>query len=144
MMTWLDDAIIHFHCSDIMASTHPHFGFLKFHAYAKHISLHVHSIGIVMQPFPTAAADAGNSSMQAQRQMQTCAHDASVKIQQCCWAVVGALIAYLQEKFPKAVMHIHNHPNKTITLTYACMIMANQTNIGHLFQFWFISGHCHL
>jgi hypothetical protein len=47
----LDDAVIHFRCGDLMDSTHPNFGFMKFSGYTKFISPSARSIGILTQPF---------------------------------------------------------------------------------------------
>lgn len=51
----LDDAIIHFRCGDLMQSTHPHYGFVKFHCLADPLPYNVKSIGISTQPFADAA-----------------------------------------------------------------------------------------
>ena len=40
------------------------------------------------------------------------------------------LLDFLQEKFPKARVTIHNGPNETIALAFARMVMANQTIVG--------------
>jgi len=37
------------------------------------------------------------------------------------------LVTFLQREFPRAVVRVHNDPDETIALTYARMIMANQT-----------------
>ncbi|GKY96589.1 hypothetical protein MPSEU_000618500 [Mayamaea pseudoterrestris] len=113
----LDDAILHFRCGDLMDSNHPRFGFLRFHAFAKHIPLTAKSIGIVTQPF--------SGSLETVRAL-----DASETKRQRCRVVVTELISYLQARFPNARVQLHNSPDETIALTYARMILAQATIAG--------------
>lgn len=112
----LDDVIVHFRCGDLMSSKHPRFAFLKYNAFASRISPDALSIGIVTQPFDDSA--------------QNRAWDSSSVKRSRCKTVVLDFCAYLQEQFPRARIRIHNSPNETIALTYARMIMANQTIAG--------------
>lgn len=112
----LDDAVLHFRCGDLMDSQHPRFAFLKFHAFTNVISSKVRSIGIVTQPFDKNA--------------QTRNWDKDQYKKDRCRIVVGDFVAYLQEIFPKARTRVHNSPDETIALTYARMIMANQSIAG--------------
>jgi len=112
----LDDAILHFRCGDLMNSNHPRFGFMKFESFAKHISPSARSIGIVTQPFDE------NS--------QTRAWDRGSEKRNRCRIVVGAFVEYLQERFPEARIRLHNSPDETIALTYARLVLANQTIAG--------------
>jgi hypothetical protein len=112
----LDDTIVHFRCGDLMASNHPRFGFLKFGAFAKYISSEARSIGIVTQPFDSHA--------------QSRAWDSNAVKRNRCRIVVLDFVKYLQDRFPHSRVHIHNSPNETIALTYARMVMANQTIAG--------------
>lgn len=114
--TDLDDVIIHFRCGDLMSSNHPRFGFLKFSALAQHVSPAASTIGIVTQPFD----DSGQSR----------AWDNSPTKRDRCRIVVGDFVAYLQELFPRARVRVHNKADETIALTYARMIMANQSIAG--------------
>jgi hypothetical protein len=112
----LDDAIIHFRCGDLMASNHPSFGFMKFSGYTKHVSPDARSIGIVTQPFDDDAQSRNG--------------DSRTKLRDRCRIVVLSLVDYIQERFPSSRIQIHNGPNETIALTYARMVMANQTIVG--------------
>ena len=111
--TEIDDACLHFRCGDLMLSNHPSFGFMKFSGFSKRLANDTKSIGIVTQPFDndgqTRPADAGPT-----------------KKSQCRLAV-HKFRDHLAEKFPNARIRIHNNPNETIALTYARMVMANQT-----------------
>jgi hypothetical protein len=112
----LDDAVLHFRCGDLMDSKHPSFGFMKFSGYARHISPEATSIGIITQPF-----DAGTQSRKA---------DSGQHKRDRCRTVVNSLVEYIKERHPKAQVRIHNGVNETIALTFARMIMANQTIAG--------------
>lgn len=113
----LDDAILHFRCGDLMDSNHPRFGFLRFDAFAKRIPQTAKSIGIVTQPF---LASSGTVR----------ALDSSATKRQRCQVVVTELVSYLQSRFPKARVQLHNSPDETIALTYARMVMAQATIAG--------------
>ena len=112
----LDDVIVHFRCGDLMSSQHPRFAFLKYNAFASRISPNATSIGIVTQPFDESA--------------QNRAWDSSSVKRNRCKTVVLDFEQYLRETFPRANIRIHNSPNETIALTYARMIMANQSIAG--------------
>jgi hypothetical protein len=58
------------------------------------------------------------------------ATDVSSVNQYRCRTVVLDFVAYLQDRFPKTRVRIHNSPNETIALTYARMVLANQTIAG--------------
>jgi hypothetical protein len=111
--TEIDDACLHFRCGDLMLSSHPSFGFMKFSAFSKRLANDTKSIGIVTQPF-----DNGGQSRK---------EDAGNLKQARCKDVVLLLRDHLAEKFPDARVRIHNGHNETIALTYARMIMAKQT-----------------
>jgi len=112
----LDDAVVHFRCGDLMDSQHPRFGFLKFDSFANRISPNAKTVGIVTQPFnddgQSRAWDSGKVKMDR------------------CRIVVTAFIEHLQRRFPKARIRVHNSRNETIALTYARLILANQTVAG--------------
>lgn len=114
----LDDVIIHFRCGDLMDSQHPRFGFLKFDSFAKHISSEARSIGVVTQPFDNDGVH------------QTRAWDSGKVKRDRCRIVVGAFVEYLQERIPGARVRVHNSPDETIALTYARLVLANQTVAG--------------
>jgi hypothetical protein len=114
--TELDDVIVHFRCGDLMSSSHPRFGFCKYNAFASRISPNATRIGIVTQPFDESA--------------QNRAWDSSAEKRRRCKTVVLDFQNYLETKFPNAKVRIHNSPNETIALTYARMIMANQSIAG--------------
>lgn len=114
--TKIDDAILHFRCGDIIMSNHPSFGFMKFGSFSRHVSPDAKSIGIVTQPFEAAAQQRGAEGGQGKRDR--------------CKTVVYAFIDHLKKAFPKAEINLHNSIDETIALTFARMIMANQTVIG--------------
>lgn len=99
-----------------MSSSHPRFGFVKYDAFASRISTSATSIGIVTQPFDETA--------------QNRAWDSSVEKRRRCKTVVLDFHHYLETKFPRARIRIHNCVNETIALTYARMVMANQSIAG--------------
>jgi hypothetical protein len=112
----LDDAVLHFRCGDLMDSRHPSFGFMKFSGYTRHISPEAQSIGILTQPF-----DLGAQSRQA---------DSSQHKRDRCRTVVYSLVEYIEKQYPSARVRIHNNVTESIALTFARMIMANQTIAG--------------
>jgi hypothetical protein len=116
----LDDAIIHFRCGDLMNSNHPRYGFLSFPSMASPIRPQVRSIGIVTQPFD----DKGGESVQSR------AGDDTSENRRRCRIVVADFVRYLTERFPSARVSVHNSPHDTIALTYARMILANQSIAG--------------
>jgi hypothetical protein len=112
----LDDTVIHFRCGDLMDSEHPHFGFMKFSGYTRHISHEASSIGIITQPFELGAQSRKLDSDQYKRDR--------------CRIVVFAMIQYIKQRYPKARVQIRNNVKETIAMTYSRMIMANQTIAG--------------
>lgn len=112
----LDDVMIHFRCGDIIKSNHKSFGFMKFGSYSRHISQNVTTIGIATQPF---AANSQNRD-----------YDGTGDKKKRCRLVVGEFVKHLQGVFPTAQIRIHNDGNETIALTFARMVMAQQTIIG--------------
>jgi hypothetical protein len=112
----LDDAVLHFRCGDLMNSVHPGFSFMKFSGYSRHISPEARSIGILTQPF-----DIGSQSRIA---------DSGQLKRNRCRTVVKSLVDYIESQYPKARVRVHNSVNESIALTYARMIMANQTIAG--------------
>ena len=99
-----------------MFSRHPSFGFMKFSGFSKWISPSARSIGIVTQPFEVSG--------------QTRKEDSGAFKRQKCKDLVLAITDHLTEKFPSAQISIHNSVNETIALSFARMIMANQTIVG--------------
>jgi hypothetical protein len=87
---------------------------MKFSFFSRIISLEARSIGIVTQPFKG----------------QKRGTDGKQKNEQRCKIVVHALMDYLQDKFPNARISLRNNPSENIALSYARMIMANQTIAG--------------
>ena len=100
----------------LMFSRHPSFGFMKFSGFSKWISPSARSIGIVTQPFDATG--------------QTRKEDAGASKMQKCKDLVVAFTDHLTNKFPRARISIYNDVNETIALTFARMIMANQTIVG--------------
>jgi hypothetical protein len=115
----LDDAVLHFRCGDLISSTHPAFGFMKFGSYSRHLDKSsTKSIGIVTQPF-----DSDNNA-------QVRNYDGGQSNKDKCRRVVYALVDHLQHEFPNAKIAIRNDAKETIALTFARMIMARQVVIG--------------
>jgi len=114
--TELDDAVLHLRCGDIIDSDHASFGFMRFSSYSRHISPTVKSIGIVTQPFDAKAQQREKESDKQTRER--------------CKMVVFAFQRHLDKKFPEARVSVRNDVDETIALTYARMIMANQTIVG--------------
>jgi hypothetical protein len=114
----LDDAVLHFRCGDLMDCNSSHYGFMKFSGLTRHISPEATSIGILTQPFEISAETQS-------RRVDSDSH----KLDRCR-VVVESLVDYIQERHPKARVRIHNGVKETIALTYARMIMANQTIAG--------------
>lgn len=113
--TELDDAMLHFRCGDLVMSNHPSFGFMKFGSFSRHISPDVRSIGIATQPYDSDT--------------QQRSEDSGATKMARCKQLVEAFVEHLTQEFPNAKVHVHNGPNETIALTFARMIMANQTVI---------------
>jgi hypothetical protein len=109
----LDDAVIHFRCGDLMNSDHAGYNFMTFQGFTRHISPKARSIGILTQPFDSTAQNRGADNVDVTGNR--------------CRIVVTSLVAYTQQRFPNASVRIRNDSNETIALTYARMIMANQT-----------------
>jgi hypothetical protein len=113
----LDDVVIHFRCGDLMSLGHPDYCFVPYSSFARHISPHVQSIGIVTQAFEKND-NAWNRGVDVQ----------STTGLERCRVVVHDYQAYLQRAFPNATVTIHNNgPNESMTIAYTRMIMANQT-----------------
>jgi hypothetical protein len=113
----LDDVAIHFRCGDIMGANNVIFRFLKFKEYSSRIHPSVESIGIVTQPFGMSK----NQNGQVRFRDQNDAVGVSI-----CRSVVHRFVDYLQERFPKARVSIHNGPKETVALAYARLIMAKK------------------
>ena len=112
----IDDAVLHFRCGDLMDSKHPSFAFMKFSGYTRHISPAAKTIGILTQPFDTDTQSRKADSSQYKRDR--------------CRTVVYSLVEYIKTRYPDATVRIHNEVGETIALTFARMIMANQTIAG--------------
>jgi hypothetical protein len=92
------------------------FGFMTFNGYVRHISPEARTIGILTQPFEDTTQLRGADST-------------STTIDRCRIAV-NSLVKFIHGRHPLATVRIHNKPSDTIALTYARMIMANQTVAG--------------
>jgi hypothetical protein len=125
----LDDVAVHFRCGDIMigSASGVYYGFQKFHEIARYISPAAASIGIVTQPFADDDSDS--------RTMETFRTPLDRSIGNRCRVVVGALVDYLKESFPRSRIRIHNGKNENVALAYTRMIMANQTIAASMSSF---------
>jgi hypothetical protein len=113
----LDDAVLHFRCGDLMDSTNSFYAFMKFSGLTRHISPAAKSIGILTQPFEDSVAQERKA-------------DADSKKRDRCRVVVHSLVEFIEERYPYSDVRLRNSVNDTIALTYARMIMANQTIAG--------------
>jgi hypothetical protein len=111
----LDEAVLHFRCGDLMDSTHWSFAFMNFRGYTQHFSPDVKSIGIITQPF---------AKKRTQRRWQ----DDGPLVRDRCRTVVLSLVEYIQQRFPRAKVRLHNEDS--IALSYARMIFAKQVIVG--------------
>ena len=112
-----DDVVIHFRCGDVlMGAPGCGFHYVRFAEYTRLISPDAQSIGIVTQSF---SLEPGVQARGVDKLATTG--------DRCRKLVQEGLVAYIQERFPKAKISIRNGPNETIPLAYARMIMANQT-----------------
>jgi hypothetical protein len=127
--TDLDDVAVHFRCGDIMigSASGVYYGFQKFHEIARYISPAASSIGIVTQPFADDESD--------NRTRETFKSPLDRSIGNRCRVVVEALVDYLQESFPRAIIRIHNGKNENVALAYTRMLMANQTIAASMSSF---------
>jgi hypothetical protein len=119
----VDDAVLHFRCGDLMDSDNPYYSFMTFHGYTRHISPYAKSIGILTQPF--------------EGKTQSRKEDSSQIMLDRCRIVVTSLMEFIKSQYPNARVNLHNNGRETIALTYARMIMANQT-IGGISTFSFL------
>jgi hypothetical protein len=114
--TVLDDAVLHFRCGDLIGSNHPSFGFMKFRSFSRHISPDVRTIGIVTQPFEIDGQQ--RPSEQVQYKLDRCR------------LVISEFVQHLKRHFPEARTTVRNDRNERIALTFARMVMANQTVVA--------------
>ena len=91
----------------------PAYGFIKFDEYKSRIFPEARTIGILTQPFDTDLLRLQDRP----------------KAQDCKRLVLG-LVEYLSNSFPNSTVTIRNSPNDTLPLTWARLIMANQTIVG--------------
>jgi hypothetical protein len=110
-----DEAVLHFRCGDLMDSDHFSFSFMTFRGYTRHIHPDVTSIGIITQPF---------AAKTEQRRSQ----DTGEIVRDRCRTVVLSLVEYIEERFPRAQVRIHNE--ESIALSYVRMIVAKQAIVG--------------
>ena len=114
----LDDAVIHFRCGDLMSQyAHKSYGFLTFPAYAQFISPQARRIGILTQPFRQHNKAPLGSTRVVDRIDESGPR---------CEIVVNAFVQYLRERFPNTT-HITIHNHEPLPLSYARIILANQS-----------------
>mmetsp|Transcript_18410 Transcript_18410/g.27604 ORF Transcript_18410/g.27604 Transcript_18410/m.27604 type:complete len:595 (-) Transcript_18410:896-2680(-) len=107
----IEDVAIHLRCGDVMGGVaRSDFGMMQFSEYKKWISKDARTVGIVTQPFEKER----NRSLD---------HD---KVDDCR-AVTYKLVDYLQDFLPSAKISIHNSVNESLPMTYARLVMADQS-----------------
>jgi len=107
----IDDVAIHFRCGDILGGAlRDDFGVIKFDNYKRLIFPEARTIGISTQPFELERLRI--------RDRETAAN---------CKRVVYTLVQYLSDLFPNSTVTVRNSINDTLPLTWARLIMANQT-----------------
>jgi hypothetical protein len=126
--------------------------FNKFSVYAKIISPHARSIGIITSPFapiirsnndtnhtsddsddtkrPAVASTDLQQGLLPDATVQIRAKDSSAYLRARCRVVTTALVDYLQARHPMSRITVHNGPNETVMSSYIRLIMANQTIAG--------------
>jgi hypothetical protein len=124
----LDDAVIHFRCGDLLSTNITSYGFMTFAGYTRHISPEARSIGILTQPFGSI-----HDSKLSTGQQRLLDSSNAVKNQRCRTLVL-ALRQYIAQRHSRAKISIRNDAHETVALTYARMVMANQT-IGAMSTF---------
>jgi hypothetical protein len=90
----------------------------------------VRSIGIVTQPYDDNDGPQKSAAADKEQPHQSRAWDSSAVKRRRCRIVVTDFALYLAGRFPAARVAVHNRPGDTIALTYARMILANQTIAG--------------
>jgi len=121
----LDETVWHFRCGDLMYSTHPGYAWHKFGLLASHINNNTQSIGIVTEPFRKHRIKAKNEAEE----------DTLESSAKACERLAGALVVYLQERFPEARIRLRNDVNESVALSYSRMIVAKQTIVGSVSTF---------
>jgi len=107
----IEDVVIHLRCGDVLGGRRrTDYGMMKFSEYKKWISKDARTVGIVTQPFEKER----NRSLD---------HD---KVDDCR-AVTYKLVDYLQDFLPSAKISIHNSVNESLPMTFARLIMADQS-----------------
>ena len=89
------------------------FGIIKFDEYKQHIFPEARAVGIATQPF--------DPDLMRPRDRSTTEN---------CKRIVLLLVDYLTNNFPNISVTIRNSANDTLPLTWARLIMANQTIIS--------------
>mmetsp|Transcript_15377 Transcript_15377/g.21917 ORF Transcript_15377/g.21917 Transcript_15377/m.21917 type:complete len:240 (+) Transcript_15377:170-889(+) len=110
----VNDVAIHFRCGDILGGENRYdFDIVKFDEYKRQIFPEARIVGIATQPFdPDLMRPRDRSKAQN------------------CKRIVLLLVDYLTNNFPNITVTIRNSANDTLPLTWARLIMANQTIIS--------------
>eukprot|EP00590_Aulacoseira_subarctica_P010587 CAMPEP_0172413918 /NCGR_PEP_ID=MMETSP1064-20121228/476_1 /TAXON_ID=202472 /ORGANISM="Aulacoseira subarctica , Strain CCAP 1002/5" /LENGTH=200 /DNA_ID=CAMNT_0013150329 /DNA_START=468 /DNA_END=1071 /DNA_ORIENTATION=- len=110
----VNDVAIHFRCGDILGGENRYdFDIVKFDEYKRQIFPEARIVGIATQPFdPDLMRPKDRSKAQN------------------CKRLVLLLVDYLTNNFPNITVAIRNSANDTLPLTWARLIMANQTIIS--------------
>jgi len=107
----IEDVAIHLRCGDVMGGVaRSDFGMMQFSEYKKWISKDARTVGIVTQPFDKER----NRSLDYGKVDD-------------CRAVTYKLVDYLQDFLPSAKISIHNSVNESLPMTFARLIMADQS-----------------
>ena len=107
----VEDVVIHFRCGDVMGGVRRNdFGMISFSEYKKWISKDARSVGIVTQPF-----GAELNRPDDRRKVENCR------------AATYLMVETLQKFLPSAEIKIHNEKDDTLPLTYARLVMADQS-----------------
>jgi len=121
----LDEIVWHFRCGDLMYSTHPGYAWHKFGLLSSYINNNTQSIGIVTEPFRKHRIKAKNEAEE----------DTLESSAKACERLAGALVDYLQERFPEARIRLRNDVNESVALSYSRLIVAKQTIVGSVSTF---------
>ena len=108
-----DHVAIHFRCGDLATNAHAMYALLPFSYYSRDISPAATRIGILTSPFEQSEFNRDETQYSDK-----------------CRILVYGLVDYLQARFPQAAVSVHNQPNETLALSYARLVMANQSFVS--------------
>jgi hypothetical protein len=121
----LDDAVIHLDCGGalLLNDSTMNDGVMAFVGYTRHISRAARTIGILTAPL----GQRGNGSSAVIQPRRQPPDADSIENARRCKVLVVALQRFVHDQFPTAKVTIRNGPDETMALSYARIVMANQS-----------------